>query len=407
MTRLADAPHGLPEGSGVVVVQSLGTQEFFEGLGGLQGMVVRHFVEEMVGDVGRSNAVVEPVKDTVGSVDCGQGTSNPRPFTLSILGNRRIGVLQPSVQNQPGVGYHVGVPVPESDGKNSVLGWKHEVAQIGNLGNGGESRDKDFGANLSGKHGRVGAEVIGNASIQRLSLVVQLSCRGQSHQIQRPANVQVGPNLESRECTVSHGFMEDGIKRLALVVGTEAVFGGRRRNMRLSVCQMVRATVVLGVGVLPGKVRNQQKLVGKESKKVVPSLAGRESSVSALVGDNPGSSHDGSHPKGIGRPSSGPGQAGNGIGIRRKIRREVLGSSVHTRSTEGKTTDQIVHGPEITSVEAVIGDGGLHLTLRGKLGSILGEGIVRGDPVSVGIKLLRHGSRLAFGSFSSLSHGVY
>mmetsp|Transcript_16356 Transcript_16356/g.33694 ORF Transcript_16356/g.33694 Transcript_16356/m.33694 type:complete len:227 (-) Transcript_16356:675-1355(-) len=195
MTRLADAPHGLPEGSRVVVVQSLGAQEFFEGLGGLQGVVVGHFVEEMVGDVGRSNAVVEPVKDSVRSVDGSQGTSDPRPFALSVLGNRGIGVLQPCVQNQPSVGYHVGVPVPESDGKNSVLGWKHEVAQIGDLSNGGESRDKDFGANLSGEHGRVGTEVIGNASIQRLSLVVRLSGRGQSHQIQRPANVQVGPNL--------------------------------------------------------------------------------------------------------------------------------------------------------------------------------------------------------------------
>ena len=400
---LGNAPHGLPERGRVVVVKSLGSQKFLKGLGGLESMVVGHFVEEVVSDVSRSDAVVEPVEDSVRSVNCGKSSTNPGPFTFSVLRNGRVGVLQPSVQDQPSIDDKVGIPVPKSDGKNAVLGRKHQVGQISKLGDGSECGKIDLPADFSREHGRISTEVIGDASVQRLSLVVELSGRCKSHQIQRPSHNQMGVDLDTGKGTISDRLMQDGIERLALIIGTKSVFFTGGRNVGFSIRQVVRATVVLGMGVLPGIVRHKEELVDDESDDIVPVLVGAESSVSAFVSNNPRTSHDSSHPEGVHRPSESPLEAFDRLRDAGKIGRKILGGSIQAGTSNGKVTDQVVHGPEVGSVKAVRGDGSLHLTLGWKFRGVLVQWSVVRDPVSIGIELLWHRCRLS--SFSSLSHG--
>lgn len=69
MATLGNLPGSSRDGGRIVVVQSLGFQKGLEGLGGLTGMVVGHFVEQVVADMGGSNLVVEKVKDSVGTVN--------------------------------------------------------------------------------------------------------------------------------------------------------------------------------------------------------------------------------------------------------------------------------------------------------------------------------------------------
>ena len=116
MASVGNSPHGLVEWSWIVIVQSLGFQKGLDGGGGLPGVVVGHFVEQVVCDVGGTNFVVEKVKDSVGTVNGTQGTLDPGPFAFPVLGNGRISVLQPSVENQPSIDDKVWVPVPKKDG---------------------------------------------------------------------------------------------------------------------------------------------------------------------------------------------------------------------------------------------------------------------------------------------------
>ena len=256
--------------------------------------------------MGRTDAVVEKVEDPVRPIDCGKSTPDPGPFAVTVVGDGGIVVLQPRVQDQPGVGEEVRVEVPEDDGHGSELRWKHEVGQDGKLQDGGGGGQCDFERNLGVEHGRVGAEVIGDASVEGLSLVVDLSGGCESHEVQGPSDGQVAPDLEPGKGTVSHRFVEDGVEGFALVVRSESVFGGGGRDVGFAIREVVCSSVVLGVGVLPGKVGNQEELVDDESNNVVPGLAGAEGTVSALVCNDPRTSHDGSHPECVKGPAGGP-----------------------------------------------------------------------------------------------------
>jgi hypothetical protein len=54
-------------------------------------------MEQVVNNMRASNTVVEKVKDAVVTIDGRQGTQNPGPLALTIVGDRWVGVLQPGV----------------------------------------------------------------------------------------------------------------------------------------------------------------------------------------------------------------------------------------------------------------------------------------------------------------------
>ena len=247
--------------------------------------------------MGRSDAVMEEVKNSIGSVNGAERTSDPSPLSLSIVGNGGIRMLQPCVKHQPGIDKEVRVQVPEKDGHESVFHGK--VSKNAKRGDRGGSRHEDLGRPLLGEHGRRRSEVISDAPVERLTLVVELSSRSGTQQVERPANSQMRPDLEPGKSTISHGFVHDCIETLTLSILSKPVVFSSGRDVRLSVEQVIGSSVMLGVSVLPSKVRNQQELMHDESNNIVPSLRRRESSMSTLMGDNPGTSHDGSHPKGI------------------------------------------------------------------------------------------------------------
>ena len=304
---LGDAPHGLVPRSRVVVVQSLGTQVVLESGGGNVGLVEGHLVEEMVGDVGGADLVMEEVEDSVGSVDGGEGSLDPGPFVGPVLQDGGVGVLQPGVEYEPGVGPHVGAEVPETDGEEAVV--EAELEEEGEGGQNGGRGEGDLSADLGGEHLGSRAVVVHELPVlEELAVVSEAAGRGHAHQVERPSDGEVGEDLEGGEGPVAHGIVQDGVEGLTLVVGTQTVLGAGGGNVRLAVDEVVGAAVVLGVGVLPGVVGDEEGLVHEEAPKVVEGLRGRKGAVAGLVGQDPVAGEDGAHPEGVEVPPGEPGQ---------------------------------------------------------------------------------------------------
>mmetsp|Transcript_97779 Transcript_97779/g.273702 ORF Transcript_97779/g.273702 Transcript_97779/m.273702 type:complete len:324 (+) Transcript_97779:274-1245(+) len=318
----------------------------------LQGIVVRHFVEQVVCHMRRSNAVVEEIEDSIGTVDRTQGTPYPGPFALAVVGNTWVRMLQPSVKHQPGVDNKVRVQVPEENWKEAKL---HAcVDQPKERKDGRRGRQENLERNLFREHGRGRAEMIHDPSIEGLALLVNLSSRGKPQKVEWPADGQVRPHLEASKSTVTHGFVHHGVKRQTLVARSKAIVGTGGRHMRFAIGQVVGTTVVLGVSVLPRKVRHQKRLMDDEANNIVPGLRRGKCSVSALVGDNPRSGPDGSLPERIKTPSQRPCGYGNRVLYVRKIRRQHQADTIRKCSRHNQITNQVHHAPDVGALKAML-----------------------------------------------------
>ena len=151
VTCLGNPPHGLPPWCWVVVVQSLWFEVGLEGCGGLLGVVKGHFVEQVVSNMCASNAMMEKIKDSVGAVNGRQCPLDPSPLLSTVVRDGWVGVLEPSVENQPKVHVEIRAPEPKSDGESTML--VHQVADSCQGGNCGDGRENDFELHLGREHG--------------------------------------------------------------------------------------------------------------------------------------------------------------------------------------------------------------------------------------------------------------
>jgi len=226
--------------------------------------------------------VVEKVEDAVGAIDGGERTFDPGPLVGSVLGNAGVSVLEPGVQDKPGVRPDVGTEVPKADLKEAVVHADlDEEAEHENDASGGQ---KDFGLQLLGEHFGSRTVVVHDIPIiEEVAINVKAACRGQAQQIKRPTNEEVGVDLERSKGAVPHSVVQNGVEGFALVVRAETILLAGGRDVALSVNEVVGPAVVLGVGVLPGEVRDEQGLVHDEAPEVVEVLRRGEGSVPALV----------------------------------------------------------------------------------------------------------------------------
>ena len=162
MAGTRDPPHTLVPGCGIVIVQAHGFEVGPDRFGGNAGIVPGHFVKQVVDDVRTANRMMEPIKNAVIAINRRQGAPDPGPFRFTIVGNTGIGMLQPRVEDQPGIDEKVGVPVPQQDGQKAKFGGAH-VHDPGQGGHRGGGRQGNLERNLVGEHGRRRSEVIGNA----------------------------------------------------------------------------------------------------------------------------------------------------------------------------------------------------------------------------------------------------
>lgn len=304
VASLGNLPHGPVPGSRIVIVQTLGFQKGLDSMRRLQGIVMRHFMEQVVCHMGRSNAVMEKVKNSIRTINSAQGTLDPGPFSISIVRYTGVAVLQPSVEDQPSVGDKVGVPVPEKDGKEPHLGTRIEKTGKGKDSRPG--RQENLEGNLFRKHGRGGTKVVRDASIEGFALLIDLSSGRQTEQVERPSDRQVRVDLKGRKGPISHGLVPGRIKGISLLIRAQSIVLSGGRHVRFSIRQVIRPTMVLGVRVLPGKVRDEQGLVHDKAHHVVPALRGRKGAVPAFVRHDPGARPDGSLPKGVKGPAGHP-----------------------------------------------------------------------------------------------------
>lgn len=146
MASTCDTPHGDWPVGRIVIVESLWLQELLDGMGGLEGVVTWHLVEQVVHDVGATNAVVEKVENSVVAVNGGKSTADPGPFAFAVVWDGRIGVLQPGVENQPCVNKVVRSPVPADDWGGTV--FIHGVAETGEDSDLSKGREHDLRSDL-------------------------------------------------------------------------------------------------------------------------------------------------------------------------------------------------------------------------------------------------------------------
>eukprot|EP00980_Cylindrotheca_fusiformis_P015456 scaffold4345_cov125-Cylindrotheca_fusiformis.AAC.4 len=354
----------------------------------------------MMCDMRGSNSMVEKVENTIRPVDGTQRSLDPSPLIRSILRDGRVAMLQPSVQNQPRVDNQVWVPVPQKNWQETkLLGSKDR--QVHHTGQGGDGRNGDLGVELFREHGRGGTEMIHDSSVQGLSLGIEFSCRSQPHQVQGPSNAQMGPNLKCCKDTIAHSFMPHGIEAFAFVVFAETIVLGCRRNVRFAIGQMVGSSVVLGMGVLPGKVWDEQYLVGEETDNVVYGLGWRIGSMSALVSNHPRTGHNGSLPKGVECPSKGPQRNRRRVGKVRQIGRQDLAGAIGKGCGNAQVAHQIGGTPKVRPFKAMLGNRSLDFSLRGKFGGLGIQWVVGRFPYTSFIRS-HHLGHVAFSSFAHL-----
>ena len=341
---------------------------------------------------------MEKVKNSVGSVDGTQGSSDPSPFTITVVWNGWVVVLQPSVKNQPGIHEKVRIEVPEKNRHETVLhrGVRQSTQRCNNTG----SRQENLERNLLWEHRGRRAKVIGDTSIQGFSFLVHFSSGCQTHEVQWPANCQMRPDLEGSKDTITPSFMPRRIEAIALIVWSKTIVNSGGGDVRFAIGQMVCTTVVLRMSVLPGKVGNKQSLVHNESNDVIPSLRRRESTVSTFVGNHPRAGQDGSHPEGVETPSKSPGSDRQRIHQVGKVGGKHFARCIKESSSDGTVTKEVVHTPYVRPLKTMLGNTRLDLSFGGEFWRILVQRIVRRLPLDF-ISLLQP----CVGS-SSLAHFV-
>ena len=115
--------------------------------------------------------------------------------------------------------------------------------------------------------------------------------------------------------------------------------------------QVTGGLVVLAVGNLPGKVRDEQERVADPANRVVQDLGGGEGLVTTLVGQNPQAGADETLHDGIQGPEGHAGrQEGDSLGG------EIIVENVEDGSQNGQVTEDIVQTGGGGTVEAVSGN---------------------------------------------------
>lgn len=241
--------------------------------------------EQMVGDVGSNDTVEQvAVNETKVTVDSGDGTLDKGPAVGLVVVHLLVGVVKVGDGDEPVVNPHVGNGVEEEHGAGADLGG----APVDGGGNDGQAnvRDGDVEGLAGAEDGRGGlkvalAEPRGTLVLQRL-----LAAGGIEKQVSLPAEELVADEASKLE---DGGILKDlevdaeaGQQAGAgLAVGS---LGGHKGHVLLHVAGEV---VVAVVRELPAEVRYQQSRVGGPAKNVVNARVLAESTVAALVGQNP------------------------------------------------------------------------------------------------------------------------
>ena len=365
MASVGNSPQLLHPRLRVVVVETLRFQKGLQGPGGFFGVVTRNLVEEVMSDMGASDTMVEKVEDSIRTVDGGEGSLHPSPILSSVVGDRGVGVLQPGVQDQPGIDIEVGEEIPKDDGQSSVVGTQTSQQNKGDESS--NSRDKHTRALLGGEHWGLRAEMVGNTSVERGSIEGKTTGRGYSGEVDGPSNTEMGPEHEHSESIISHNLVPPGHVGLTFTSLGDSVLLSGGRNMRLTIHQMVGTAMVLGVGEFPRKVGDQQGLVQNKSDHVVEQIGCREGSMTTLVGQNPQASQDSPHPKGVQTPSNNPSEHLEAQNVSREIGREELFGNVNDSGGHQTITNDKSQRTNSRTLETFLGDGGFNFALSREL----------------------------------------
>mmetsp|Transcript_94666 Transcript_94666/g.251426 ORF Transcript_94666/g.251426 Transcript_94666/m.251426 type:complete len:480 (-) Transcript_94666:7-1446(-) len=289
--------HGPP--GGVVVVQAARLQVGLQMPRGLHCMVARQSGEEVVANVRRANVVVHPVKDPVWPVDGAEGALDPRPVLIAVVRDRGIGVLQPRVKHQPGVGPQVRQPVEHEDRRQATAAPEASEGQKRQPH--AEAGKADAHAPALREERGTRPEVVDEAALHRHGLAdrlpVEPAAAGDVEQeVGGPAHHQVVEELNHGKAIISN-YAVHGLKahRTQLLPSV--------RHVRLPIHQVIGLGVVLRMRELPREIRHQEEGVEHPTHGVVEGPVLREAAVPALVRQHPPTDGGGSLREAVDRPS--------------------------------------------------------------------------------------------------------
>lgn len=178
------------------------------------------------------------------------------------------------------------------------------------------------------------------------------------------------PYLKGRKRPIPHGFMPGGIKGIPFQIRPQTILHTRTGHVRLTIEQVIGSTVVFGMRVLPGKVGDEEELVQHKADDIIPGLARGKRAVTTFVGQDPGTGHDGAHPKGVGGPAGEPSKDSERFVVIGKFGGEDEGRRVDQTGGHGEVTKDVEEAPHVGSLEAVSRNDGFDLSFGGKFRSI-------------------------------------
>lgn len=273
------------------VVEVVFRESLLDRFGSLSSVVVRDSRADVVSDVGSSNAVMELVYEPrIRSVNSQQGTLCPGPGVSVVVRNVNISVLQPSISDQPSVYEKVWKNILRQNGSEafsaSPLVEEIEHKKDSNIAQHNLCLHQ-VGWEKSDFSSAESEEVIGDSSLG--------TTRSTGYQISGPAKDEVKNRVHDAEIILAP------LKALTQTLLTR-FFASGVRYVGFTLRHVVSSRVVNGVTSLPGEIRDKEESVENVTNSVLQRLVVRKSAVSALVGNDPNTSTNGSSDSSINNP---------------------------------------------------------------------------------------------------------
>lgn len=363
------------------------------GLGGLVRVVEGDAADVVVEDMSLDDAVEKVAADEAHlTVNGSSGTTDEVPLVVGVVGKGRVGVLEEGDGNEPVVNPEVGNKVPDGHVVETEL-LNEEVQSSGHQTDTNIAEDDELSVTVLVQRA-AGIEVVNTtaeavmlalAATLTLALVVVVA-GNIGDEVVGPANELLKDEHEKSESGGLLSKMSELVGHLSETSSLLLAGSGNEDHVTLHVAS---GLVVLSVGDLPAEVGDKEGRVKNPASNVVDDARIGESTVTALMGNNPETSTEKTLKNGVHGPQTSAGGGGRDIFGGHKVVPDA-----ESGSQEDNVAEDITVSLESGALEAVLRDGIVDV-LDGKVGNL--------ELVAVGVE---HNTILGLGLGDiNLGHG--
>lgn len=238
-----------------------------------------------------ANVMVKNVVDAIVSINGTQGAANKIELLGSVMGNGGVRMLQICDKNQPHIHKHVGHKVVLCDVCEAKL--CRERTQDSQGSDNADIRHDNVPIIAGRKHRGLGVVMVGTGAVPLTGDV--------DGEIGPPAD---SDHLKDAEKVAKRGLLESVLNGKAILPDTilqgntvcMIILCLRSRDENLVVVHVICVLMMLPMRNTPRMIRDKERAMKNEAKKIVDGLPRRKGLVSALVSEHPYTSGDGTLP---------------------------------------------------------------------------------------------------------------